>query len=93
VGDVEISSETLGLLFVSLFTLYSPLSDVGAYASLTEHLSRRDQKRIAWRVLRNVVVIMLVFVWAGDLLFEVLGVSSDTLRVTGGIALMAAGCR
>lgn len=88
---MKISAETLGLLFVALFTLYSPLSNVGAYASLTRHLPRSDQKRIAWRVLLNVLVVMLVFVWAGEFLFELLGVNSDTLRVAGAIALMAAG--
>lgn len=88
---MEINLETLGLLFVSLLTLYSPLSNVGAYAGLTAHLSRADQKRVAWTVLRNVVLAMLVFVWAGDLLFEVLGVNADTLRIAGAIALFSAG--
>ncbi len=88
---MTLTPEQLGLLFVSLFTLYSPLSNVGAYAGLTQHLTRADQKRIARRVFVNVVGVMLVFVWAGELLFEVLGVTSDTLRVAGGIALMAAG--
>lgn len=88
---MSISPEQLGLLFVSLFTLYSPLSNVGAYAGLTSHLAREDQKRIAWRVFGNVLAIMLVLVWGGQVLFDVLGVTSDTLRVAGGIALMAAG--
>lgn len=88
---MTISPEQLGLLFVSLFTLYSPLSNVGAYASLTAHLSRADQKRLARRVFLVALAVMLVFVWAGDVLFDVLGVTSDTLRVAGGIALMAAG--
>lgn len=88
---MTLSAQSLGLLFVSLFTLYSPLSNVGAYASLTAHLDRRDQKRIAWRVLLYVLVVMLVFVWSGEILFEVLGVTSDTVRVAGAIALLSAG--
>lgn len=88
---MTLSVQSLGLLFVSLFTLYSPISNVGAYASLTAHLSRRDQQLLAWRVLINVLIVMLVFVWSGEALFEVLGVSSDTVRIAGAIALMAAG--
>lgn len=88
---MTISLEQLALLFVSLFTLYSPLSNVGAYASLTAHLTRADQKHLALRVFLNALAVMLVFVWAGEVLFDVLGVTSDTLRVAGGIALMAAG--
>lgn len=88
---MTLPAQSLGLLFASLFAVYSPLSNVGAYASLTAHLDRRDQKRIAWRVLGNVLIVMLALVWSGEILFEVLGVSSDTVRVAGAIALLAAG--
>lgn len=88
---MKIDANTLGVLFVALFTVYSPLANVGAYASITEHLSRSDQKKIAWRVLRNIVAVMLLLVFAGKALFELLGVSSDTIGVAGAIALMSAG--
>jgi len=35
--------------------------------------------------------VMLLFVWLGEVLFNVLGVNSDSLSVTGGIALIIAG--
>jgi multiple antibiotic resistance protein len=88
---MTIEPQTLGILFVALLTVYSPLSNVGAYASVTAHLSRENQKRLALRVFRNALVVMLVLVWAGRALFEILGVSPDTVRVAGAIALLAAG--
>lgn len=88
---MTLSAQALGLLFVSLVTLYSPVSNVGANASLTAHLDRADQRRLAFRVLINVLIAMLVFVWSGEALFEILGVSADTVRVAGAIALMSAG--
>ena len=83
--------QQLLLLFVSLFTLFSPLANIGPFASLVGHFSRPDQKKLAFAVFINAVVVMLLFVWVGEALFNVLGVNSNSLSVTGGIALMIAG--
>lgn len=88
---MTITFQELLLLFVALFTLYSPLSNVGPYASLVGHFTREDQKRLANAVFVNALVVMLLLVWVGQLLFDALGVNSDSLSVTGGIALMIAG--
>jgi len=88
---MTITLQHLLLLFVSLFTLYSPISNIGPYASLAGHLPRADQKKLAFTVFRNVLFVMLLLVWVGELVFEVLGVNSDSLTITGGIALMIAG--
>lgn len=88
---MTIAFQELLLLFVALFTLYSPLSNVGPYASLAGHFPRADQKRLANAVFLNVLVVMILLVWVGELLFDVLGVNADSLTVTGGIALMIAG--
>ena len=88
---MTVSLQQLLTLFVALFTLYSPLSNIGPYASLVGHFPRADQKKLAFAVFRNVLFVMLLFVWVGELLFDVLGVNSDSLSVTGGIALMLAG--
>lgn len=88
---MTITLQQLLLLFVSLFTLYSPLANIGPYASLVGHFPRADQRRLAFRVFINCLIIMLLFVWAGQLLFDLLGVNSYSLSIAGGIALMAAG--
>lgn len=88
---MTITLQQLLLLFVSLFTLFSPLANIGPFASLVSHLPRGDQRRLAFAVFINVLVVMLLFVWVGELLFDVLGVNSNSLSVTGGIALMIAG--
>lgn len=83
--------QQLLLFFVALFTLFSPLGNIGPYASLVGHFPRADQRRLAFAVFRNVTIVMLLFVWAGEALFVVLGINSNSLTVTGGIALMIAG--
>jgi len=88
---MTVTLQQLLLLFVSLFTLYSPLSNVGPYASLVGHFPRAEQKKLASAVFVNCLVVMLLFVWVGEALFKVLGINSNSLSVTGGIALMIAG--
>lgn len=88
---MTITIEELLTLFVSLFTLFSPLANIGPFSALVGHLSRPDQKKLAFAVFINALVIMLSFLWIGQLLFELLGVNSNSLSVTGGIALMIAG--
>ena len=83
--------QQLLLLFVSLFTLFSPLANIGPFASLVGHFPRADQRKLAFAVFVNCLVVMLLFVWVGEALFSVLGINSNSLSVTGGIALMIAG--
>ena len=88
---MTISLQNLLLLFVSLFTLFSPLANIGPFSSLVGHFPREDQRKLAFSVFINALVVMLLFVWVGEALFNVLGVNSNSLSVTGGIALMIAG--
>ena len=79
------------VLFTALVSLFSPLANIGPFAALVGHLPREDQRKLAPRVFLNVLAVLLVFVWLGELLFNLLGVTPDTLSVTGGIALFIAG--
>lgn len=88
---MTLSLQQLFILFVSLFTLFSPLACIGPIASLAGHFSRSDQKKLAFAVFVNAVLVLVAFVWVGNFLFELLGVNSYSLSVTGGIALMIAG--
>ena len=88
---MNITLQQLLLLFVSLFTLFSPLANIGPFASLVGHFPRADQRKLAFAVFINAVVVMLLFVWVGEALFSILGINSNSLSVTGGIALMVAG--
>jgi len=85
---MTLSPQQLLTLFVALFTLYSPLSNIGPYASLVGHFSRPDQKKLAFAVFINVLVVLLLSAWVGEVLFDVLGVNESSLSVTGGIGLM-----
>jgi len=85
------SLQQLLTLFVAMFSLFSPLSNIGPFATLVGHFSRTDQKKLAFAVFINVLVVLLLSAWIGELLFNVLGVNESSLSVTGGIALMIGG--
>jgi len=85
---MTMSLQQLLTLFVALFTLYSPLSNIGPYATLVGHFSRPDQKKLALAVFIYVSAVLLLSAWGGEVLFEVLGVNEASLSLTGGIGLM-----
>jgi multiple antibiotic resistance protein len=79
------------VLFTVLVSFFSPLANIGPYAALVGHFPRQDQRRLAYGVFVSALVVLLVFVWMGELIFNLLGVTADALSVTGGIALLIAG--
>lgn len=88
---MTLTYEELLVFLAALVGLFSPFANIGPFSSLIGHYSRPDQRKIAAGVFINVVVVLLVFLWIGQVIFEILGINSDSLTVTGGIALMYAG--
>ncbi len=88
---MSISYTQLLPIFLALVTLFSPPSVVGPLAALYSAFDRPDQRRIAIATFVNCTVGLLVFVWTGGLLFEVLGVTTDGVRFTSGMAVIYAG--
>jgi multiple antibiotic resistance protein len=77
------------ILFLTLFALYSPIAALSSYLPMVAPFSSKDQLRIAITLFLNVLVISLIAIWVGEwLLDKVLGLSTDSLVVTGGIALI-----
>jgi multiple antibiotic resistance protein len=80
------------VLFITLFALYSPAAALSSYLPIVARFSGRDHLRLAITLFTNVLVISLVAIWVGEWLLEkVLGLSTDSLVVTGGIALIFEG--
>ncbi len=78
------------LLFLALFALYSPAASISSYFPIVSGLNRRDQRRLAFGLFVNVTIFALTAIWIGAPLLRLLGITTDALVVTGGIALMYA---
>jgi multiple antibiotic resistance protein len=76
------------LMFMTLFALYSPLAALPSYMPIVGRYEPRDQRKLALGLLVNVAVFVLAGLWVGEVLLEVLGISTAALTTAGGIALL-----
>ena len=77
------------VLFLTLFALYSPVAALSSYLPMVAPFNAKDQLRLSISLFVNVLAISLTAIWVGEWLLEkVLGLSTDSLVVTGGIALI-----
>lgn len=77
-------------LFVALWALYSPLAALSSYFPVVKPLSPGDRAKLSFGLFCYVLMGALLALWVGEPLLELLGMTTDALTVTGGIALMYA---
>jgi multiple antibiotic resistance protein len=75
------------VFFLALFGLYSPVAALASYLPIIQTFSNAQVLRLAIGLTLNVAVFVLLAIWAGEPLLEVLGLSTASLTATGGIAL------
>lgn len=78
------------ILFLALFALYSPVAALSSYLPIVRPYSHPQQLRLAVGLAVNVAAFVLVAIWVGEPLLELLGISTAALTATGGIALLYA---
>jgi len=78
-------------LFISLsfklFFLLTPFFVLSVFLSMTEHMTKADQRRVAMRTTMSVMVIGLVLYFAGNPIFSTLGITLDGFRIGAGSLL------
>lgn len=77
--------------FVSIFTMIDPLGNIPVFIALTEGLSPRDVRRVAWRATLTAVFILLLFQFAGQAIFSLFHISSNSLQIVGGVIFFVTG--
>jgi multiple antibiotic resistance protein len=78
------------VLFLALFALYSPVAALSSYLPIIRPFTHGQQVRLAFGLAVNVAAFVLLAIWVGEPLLKLLGIGTDALTVTGGIALMYA---
>jgi multiple antibiotic resistance protein len=79
------------LMFMALFTLYSPLATLSSYFPIVSRLRPAEQLRLALGVFTYVTIFAMTALWVGEPLLTLLGITTNALTVTGGIALIYVG--
>jgi multiple antibiotic resistance protein len=78
------------VLFLALFALYSPVAALSSYLPIVRPFTHAQQVRLALGLAVNVAAFVLLAIWVGEPLLKLLGISTDALTATGGIALIYA---
>jgi multiple antibiotic resistance protein len=76
------------LLFVALFALYSPVAALSSYIPYVEGYSNAEQRKLAFGLFINVLVLSMIALWVGEPVLALLGISTAALSAVGGIALL-----
>lgn len=74
-------------LGIKLFFLLTPFFVLSVFLSMTEHMSKAEQRRVAIRTTVSVTLISLILYFAGNPIFATLGITLDGFRVGAGSLL------
>ena len=76
---------------MAFFAIMNPISNLPAYMALVADDSQKISRKIAFKSLLIAFIIVTVFVFSGDLIFKVFGITIDSFRVAGGILVAVIG--
>jgi multiple antibiotic resistance protein len=79
------------LCFVSLFTVTDPVGLLGVYVPMTARLSHADSRRVALRATFTAWIVLMMFALFGRLIFDIFGISVNSLRIVGGVVFFIMG--
>lgn len=74
-------------LGIKLFFLLTPFFVLSVFLSMTEHMTKGEQRRVAIRTTLSVTVISLILYFAGNPIFATLGITLDGFRIGAGSLL------
>jgi multiple antibiotic resistance protein len=79
------------LCFVTLFTMVNPLPVVPVYLSMTSNLAAPQARRVALRASMTALFVMALFAVGGRLIFQFFHISTDSMRIVGGVLFFLIG--
>jgi len=83
---------TIALLyFTSFFAIINPLGVMPVFMTMTADISEKQRKRTATKAVFTAFIILMLFAFAGQLLFRFFGISANGFRIVGGIIFFIMG--
>ena len=79
------------LSFVSMFTMVNPIGVIPVYAAMTAKLTPRESHRVARKASLTALCILLAFALTGQFIFRFFSITTNSLRVAGGIIFFVMG--
>lgn len=79
------------LCFTSFFTLTNPLGTMPVFLTMTSGMAEKERQAVVKRATIVAFVTLIVFAFTGQLLFRFFGISTNGLRMAGGIIIFVIG--
>ncbi len=77
--------------FVAIFGVMDPLGNTPVFLSLTGHLDIKAKQLLAIKAVLRAGIILLVFVFLGNIILDFFHISLASFRIAGGIILILIG--
>ena len=78
-------SKVILLSFITLITMVNPLAVIPSFVALTEGASRRARARVALVAASACIVVLTLFLVAGNWVFQFFGITVPAFQIMGGI--------
>ncbi|MEA2490339.1 MAG: multiple antibiotic resistance protein [Acidobacteriota bacterium] len=73
------------LSFITLITMVNPLAVIPSFVALTDGVSRSGRARVAFVASMACMVVLTLFLLAGNLVFKFFGITIPAFQIMGGI--------
>ena len=73
---------------VSMFAILNPLGAIPIYLTMTAHKSTGEMRHIAAKASITVGVILIISIWAGNLLLQFFGIGMPAFRIANGVLVL-----
>jgi multiple antibiotic resistance protein len=79
------------LAFTSLFTMINPMGVIPVFTTLTSGMNFKQAAAIAFKATSTALIVLLLFTFGGNFIFDIFNISVNGLRVVGGILFFLSG--
>jgi len=79
------------LAFTSLFTMINPMGVIPVFTTLTTGMTFKQAAAIALKATSTALLVLLLFTFGGNFIFDIFNISVNGLRVVGGILFFLSG--
>lgn len=88
---MEINISFLLLVLTSFFTLINPLGVMSIFLSMTSGLEQKKKNKTARKAVFVAFITLSLFAFGGKYIFDIFGISVNSLKVVGGIIFLFVG--
>jgi len=78
-------------VFMGFFAIMNPMSNMSIFLSLTQGADKKTKKRISKKAVLIAFVIIVIFVFLGNFIFGLFGITIPAFKIAGGILIFYVG--